>query len=168
MIANSDAFNVALTERVWPPPKAILPDAVFPVTVPVTGPLVKHGEPVNETVPVRLDPLWVKFAVSEPPVQLPLQFPVKPDVDATANNTGADGPPPGGGLVTTTGKVPKVARSDALSVMIRLPPLVREAGCTMPLNVTDEDETKPLPLIVNIRGPDPAGAEGGDRPRMVG
>jgi len=46
--------------------------------------------------------------------------------------------------------------------------LTNEAVCETPLNVTEEEAMKPLPLIVSVSAPDPATAEAGARLVMEG
>ncbi len=61
-----------------------------------------------------------------------------------------DAPPPGGGFVTTIGKSPAVARSEEPSVIFNCPELTKAALWVTPLNVTVEDDRKPLPVIVTV------------------
>jgi hypothetical protein len=86
----------------------------------------------------------------------------------TENVIGWEFPPPGAGLVTITGKLPAVARSVALREIVICAPLTNETACEIPLYVADEDETKPVPLMVRVSGADPAGAEEGASEVSVG
>ena len=79
-----------------------------------------------------------------------------------------EGPPPGAGFVTTTVKLPAIARSPALSVIDNWPLLTKVEECVVELKVTVDAEMNPLPLISTVSGPDPAGAEVGVRPAIVG
>ena len=56
----------------------------------------------------------------------------------TLKFTGLELPPPGDGLLTTTGKLPAAPRSDAVSAMFNWPLLTKEAECRMPLNLNSE------------------------------
>src|SRR5215472_4318760 len=80
---NPGGTKVALI--VWPPPTAMVTLAVPPPsTVPDTVPPVKQGDPLKETVPRNVEPVWLKFALRFPPaeytleVQSPVQLPVYP------------------------------------------------------------------------------------------
>jgi hypothetical protein len=86
----------------------------------------------------------------------------------TVKVTGGELPPAGAGLVTTTANVPALARSALLSVMDSWLALTNVAVCGDPLNVTVEEATKPLPVIVRVSAPLPAEAEDGDRLATVG
>jgi hypothetical protein len=77
--------------------------------------------------------------------------------------TAGEIPPPGDGFVTITPKFPTLARSDAFRLIVNLESSTKEATRGDPLNVTDEEERNPVPLIVRVSEADPAGAEGGDR-----
>lgn len=72
-------------------------------------------------------------------------------------------PPPGEGLMTTRGKLPAVARSDALSEMLSWPLFTNVTAWITPLNVTDEDEMNPVPFIVSVSRTDPAWTDVGER-----
>jgi hypothetical protein len=61
-----------------------------------------------------------------------------------------DAPPPGGGFVTTIGKFPAVTRSEGPSVIVNCPEVTKVALWDTPLNVTVEDDRKPLPVIVTV------------------
>ena len=52
-------------------------------------------------------------------------------------------PPSGGGVVTATGKLPAVARSEALSVIVNWVGPTNVEACIAPLNVTDDEGIKP-------------------------
>src|ERR1035437_8075920 len=81
----------------------------------------------------------------------------------TLKLTGFELPPPGGGLVTTSGKLPAIARSVALTVIVRRLVLINEAVCRTSLNVTDDEAMNPLPLIVSVSELVPATTEDGDK-----
>lgn len=59
-------------------------------------------------------------------------------------------PPPGGGLVTTTGKFPAVAWSAALSAIVSWVALTNVAVWAAPLYVTVELAKKFEPLTVSV------------------
>ena len=70
---------------------------------------------------------------------------------------------------TTTAKLPVVARSDGLSVMVNwLALLEGNRRGRPPLKVAEEVAVNPVPRIVKVNGPAPAWAEGGERPVMAG
>jgi hypothetical protein len=94
--------------------------------------------------------------------------PVVTEAGVTVKLNGCELPPPGDGLVTTTGNVPAVAKSELLSVMDSWLALLNVAACNNPLNVTDEEAMNPLPAMVTARACAPAFVELGDREEMVG
>jgi hypothetical protein len=107
------------------PAKVAVRARVFPMIVPETTPVPKHGEEVSVIVPETLEPVWNRFAESEPrsagitiEPQVPFQFPVRLTGAVTVNIAAGEFPPPGGGLVTTTAKAPEKARSSAFTVMV--------------------------------------------------
>ena len=61
-----------------------------------------------------------------------------------------DAPPPGAGFVTTTRKVPAMARSADVSEIVSWLALTNVAAWEMPLKVTVEELRNPAPLIVNV------------------
>ena len=71
-------------------------------------------------------------------------------------------------MATTTGKLPAMATSEALSVIVSVLLFTNEATCATPLKVTVEGAINPLPLMVSVSGPDPAVAEAGDRLNIAG
>lgn len=76
------------------------------------------------------------------------------DVFATefqiANVSLAELPPPGGGFVTTMGKLPADAKSEVVKVIFSCPELTKLALCGAPLKVTVEDARNPVPLTVRV------------------
>jgi hypothetical protein len=98
-----------------------------------------------------IDPLFPKVER-----QLPCQVPVKTMYCTTLNMATFDFPPPGDGFVATTGKLPATLRSELLSVVMRRPLLANETASGIPLNVTEDDGTNPLPTILSVSGPPPA------------
>jgi hypothetical protein len=79
-----------------------------------------------------------------------------------------DAPPPGVGFVTTTGKLPAVARSLALKLIVNCVALADITLCPTPLYVTAEEERKFDPLMVSAWDAAPAVAEDGERLLMPG
>lgn len=71
-------------------------------------------------------------------------------------------------MVTTTAKPPTVDRSAVLSAIVNWLGLRKESVCGVPANVAVESGRNPLPSIVNVNGPDPTWAEGGERVVMAG
>src|SRR5579859_2334331 len=67
----------------------------------------------------------------------------------SVKKTEFDAPPPGGGLLTITAKVPATARSGAVSVTVSWLLLTNVAARVIPLNAAEDEGTKPLPLIVS-------------------
>ena len=52
--------------------------------------------------------------------------------------------------------------------MVNWFPLTKDAERKVPLKVTADEPINPLPLIVSVKGPDPADADEGDKPEMIG
>ena len=77
-------------------------------------------------------------------------------------------PPPGAGFTTTTGKLPGTANSAEFTSMLNWVVLMKVVGYGIPLKLTEEEEKKPLPLIVRTSDPDPAGTAVGDKLVIVG
>ena len=90
------------------------------------------------------------------------------ETGCTVKIAGGELPPPGGGLVTTTWKVPAVLTSALLSEIVVWFAAANVAAWTTPLNVTDEVVRNPVPLIATVRGPDPALVDDGERLLMLG
>jgi hypothetical protein len=57
---------MALTERVWPPGTANVPDTVLPLRTPDIASRTKHGDPLVDTSAVIVLPDWARFASMEP------------------------------------------------------------------------------------------------------
>ena len=86
----------------------------------------------------------------------------------TVKFAGCDEPPPGEGLITTTGKTPPAACSDALSATAICCELVYATVAGSPLNVAVELAIKPLPLIVSVWAAAPALDDAGDKLDITG
>ena len=89
-------------------------------------------------------------------------------IGATVKAIGNELPPPGAGLLTTTAHAPVPARSVTLNVICKWLPSTKVAVCGTVQNVTVEVATKPVPLIVTVKGPLPDRAEDGERLVIVG
>jgi hypothetical protein len=86
----------------------------------------------------------------------------------TVKFTEFEGPPPGAGFVTTTGKLSAVARSSAVREIVSWVELTYVAMRAIPLNVTAEVEMNPVPLMVKFCGDAPTVRELGERDVMEG
>ena len=86
----------------------------------------------------------------------------------TVKSTMFDDPPPGLGFVTETGNVPAVARSVAESPIVSCVLLTKLVARAVPLKLTDEELTKPFPLMVRVSDAEPAEAELGERYEIPG
>ena len=89
--------------------------------------------------------------VNEPlvPVTVKLTVPVGVPV-TTLKSVGADEPPPGVGLLTTTGKLPVLARSLAVKPIENCVAVGASTECAMPLYVTVEELLNPEPVTTNV------------------
>lgn len=65
-------------------------------------------------------------------------------------------PPPGAGLLTTTGKAPATAMSAAVTAMVTCVALTKVTVLTLPLNVPVAPLTKLVPLMVKVKAAPPA------------
>lgn len=114
-------------------------------------PLIVSGNPPELTTADGGDKLEIVGAV--PPVTVKLLEVV---------------PPPGAGLVTVTVTVPDVCKS-AFGTVTVIADEVIELGVKVSLpKATVLDELKPEPLIVNVKSPEFAAADDGDRLVIVG
>jgi hypothetical protein len=71
-------------------------------------------------------------------------------------------------LVTVTAKVPAMARSEALTVMVGWLLLTNLGACRIPWNATGDEVMNPLPWMTSLSALVPAGAKDGDRPVIAG
>src|SRR5688572_6646837 len=90
------------------------------------------------------------------------QNPMSPvSVEVTAKNSGADVPPPGGGVATVTSAVPTAAMS-ALPIVARSSVLLTNVVARLaPPHCTTDDGVKPLPATVSVKLEPPAAAPDG-------
>ena len=79
----------------------------------------------------------------------------------TRNTTGAVRPPPGGGLLTDTGKSPAAPSEAAGTVAWSLVPFTKVVARTVPLKTTLLPGTKPEPLTVSCSAAEPTKAADG-------
>lgn len=86
----------------------------------------------------------------------------------TVNVEASEVPPPGAGLVTVTGKLPAVAMSPAVIAAVTCVALTNVVVLALPLNFTEEVETKPVPFTVKVNAAPPAVAPLGERDVIVG
>ena len=84
------------------------------------------------------------------------------------NDTVADVPPPGAGLVTVTVAVPAVAISAAEIAAVSCVALTNVVVLAAPLNFTTDVDTKPVPFTVRVKAAPPAVALVGEREVSVG
>jgi hypothetical protein len=77
-------------------------------------------------------------------------------------------PPPGDGLTAVTGKLPAAARAGALNAAVSSVLLTNVVVCVTPLTVTEDDGTKPAPVMVRVEEVEPAADENGDSAVMEG
>src|SRR5579859_7471163 len=114
-----------------------------------------------------------KFTVAPATKPLPAKLSVNPapptaavagviDVSAgaetglIANDTEADVPPPGAGLVTITVAVPAVAISAAVMAAVNCVAFTNVVVLPTPLNFTIELGTNPVPFTVKVKAAPPA------------
>lgn len=71
-------------------------------------------------------------------------------------------------MLTMTGNVPTVARSQALSKIVTWLLATKDCGWGAPLRVTVEERMNPLPLIVSVNELVPTVTDDGDRLLTVG
>ena len=86
----------------------------------------------------------------------------------TVKVTDPEVPPPGVGFVTVTGGVPTVAISEARMAAVTCVELTNVVVLALPLNFTDEVDTKPVPFTVKVNAAPPAVAPFGERVEIVG
>src|SRR5579872_5655606 len=89
-------------------------------------------------------------------------------VPITSKFTELEFPPPGAGLVTTTGNRPGVVTSAAVNWICTCAEVIKVTACATPLYVAVDVARKLVPLMVSVSGPEPAVAEGGANVVMVG
>jgi hypothetical protein len=159
-----------LKETFCPPLNVRFNPTWFPLILPESTPDEKH-QFTREIPPPITGPVWDRLAVRVPlapkaALHVPCQAPVRlitPTDDVTLKYTVFELPPPGDGLITTTGWLPATVRSDGLNRMESTPLLKKDGAWGSPLNTTVEDGMKPLPLIVSVRELLPTAALDGDR-----
>jgi hypothetical protein len=86
----------------------------------------------------------------------------------TEKFTAAEPPPPGDGLVTITAATSPAARAAAGSVACREVEFEKIVGTAVPLKLTAEPETNPVPVITTVCAAAPAAALEGDIEATVG
>jgi hypothetical protein len=79
-----------------------------------------------------------------------------------------EAPPPGVGLVTTTGKLPAVVTSPARMAAVTTVELTNVVVRAFPLKVTAAPLTKPVPLTVKVKAPEFTSALAGDNDVIAG
>lgn len=79
----------------------------------------------------------------------------------TVKFEGAEAPPPGAGLLITTGKAPPVAISAAVTAIVTCAELTKVIVRALPLNVPVAPLTKFVPLMVSVNAALPAVAFAG-------
>src|SRR3989441_11273167 len=77
-------------------------------------------------------------------------------------------PPPGAGLDTVTCIVPVAARSALASAAVSCVAEAKVVGRSVPFHCTTEAGTNPLPLTVSVNPGEPAAADAGVSPVVVG
>jgi hypothetical protein len=167
-----------------PPPGAGL------VTVTFTGPAVAMSAAVIEAVTcvaltnvvvlaaplkftaeeaLKFVPFTVSVNAAPPAIALVGEIEVVVGTGLlTGKFRGAEGPPPGAGLLTMTGKDPAAVMSAAVTAMVTW---VAETNVTVlaaPLNVPVAPLTKFVPLMVNVKAAPPAVALAGENEVIVG
>jgi hypothetical protein len=85
----------------------------------------------------------------------------------TVKSTAPVLPPPGAGLLTTTGKDPAVAMSGAVTAIVTCVELTKVTVLALPLNVPVAPLTKFVPLIVRVKAAPPAVALVGESEVIV-
>jgi hypothetical protein len=133
--------------------------------------VVVAAVPLNEIceVETKLLPIAVISVAGDPTARLAGDTEVSTGGGFfTVKLSAFDGPPPGEGFVTTTGKLPAFARSPVLTEIVSWVALTYVAACAEPLYVTVEEAKKFAPLIVSVCAAAPAVTEVGERVVMAG
>jgi hypothetical protein len=86
----------------------------------------------------------------------------------TVKFVGADVPPPGPVFVTVTGNVPAVAMSAAAIAAVTWVALTNVVAFALPLKVTPDPATNPVPFTVSVNAAPPAAALVGESVVIAG
>lgn len=117
----------------------------------------------------KLEPVMVKLNAAPPTVALLGESDVSVAGGLlTWKSKGVEGPPPGAGLVMTTGKDPAVAMSAAVTAIVTCVAETNVTVLALPLNVPVAPLTKFVPLIVKAKAAPPAVALAGENEVSVG
>ena len=121
--------------------------------------------PATKPVPVRVNGKAAPPTVAEVGAR---EVRVGAETALIVNDTEADVPPPGAGLVTVTVAVPAVAISAAVIAAVNCVTLTNVVVLAAPLNFTTDVDTKAVPLTVRVKAAPPAVALFGEREVAVG
>lgn len=114
-------------------------------------------------------PFSVKVNAAPPTVALVGDIEVRVGTTLfTGNSTAPLDPPPGAGLLTTTGKDPAVAMSGAVTAIVTCVELTNVTVLAAALNVPVAPLTKLEPLMVRVKAAPPAVALVGENDVIVG
>jgi len=133
--------------------------------------VVVFALPLNFTAEVETKPVPLTVRVNAaPPAVAPVgeSEVIFGDGLLTVKFDAVDGPPPGAGLLTTTGGVPAVAMSVACTAMVTCVALTNVTARAVLLNVPVIPLTKFVPLTVRVKAAPPAVAFAGENEVMVG
>jgi xanthosine utilization system XapX-like protein len=127
--------------------------------------------PLNFTLEADTNPVPFTVSVKPAPPAVALVGESEVMVGAglfTGKFMAGEAPPPGPGLLTTTGRDPAVAMSGAVTAMVTCVALTNVTVLPVPLNVPVAPLTKFVPLIVSVKAAPPAVALVGENDVIAG